>query len=103
MGRCTRVSVRADISRYTYLYVPTCVHMCTHIFVVHALNKPLKTMKMLTKLFLIGDPKFTDDHPIAMAQMEKLQGMVSKGEGAAEYYGKTTTALGMLKEEHYWS
>lgn len=36
---------------------------------------------MLTELFLVGDPKFTDDHPIARTQMGKLQGMVSKGGG----------------------
>lgn len=61
------------------------------------------TMKMLTELFLVVDPRFTDDHPIAMVQMKKLQGMVSKGEEAPEPYGKPTTALGMLKEELYWS
>lgn len=60
-------------------------------------------MKMLTELFLVVDPKFTDDHPITMAQMKKLQGMVSKGEGAPEFYGKPTTALGMLKAELHWS
>lgn len=101
MERCTWVSTYADTSRYTYLYVPTCVHVCTHTFRVHALNTPLKTIKMLTELFLAGDPKFTDDHPIAVMQMGKLQGMVSKAGGGRSEGTTITPNLTASPQEHW--
>ena len=101
MERCTWLSVYADTSRYAYLYVPTCVHMCTHAFRVHALNIPLKTTKMLTGVFLVGNPKFTDDHPIAVTQMGKLQEMVSKGRGSTSKGTAVAPAL-MASPQQHW-
>jgi len=101
MERHTWVSIYADTSRYAYLYVPTCVHMCMHTFRVHALNTPLKTMKMLTEIFLVWDPKFTDEHPIAVMQREKLQGMVSKGR-RGKSKGTATTPNLMASPQQHW-
>lgn len=102
MERCTWLSIYADTSRYTYLYIPLYVHVCMDAFRVHALNTPLKTMKMLTGVFFAGDPKFADDHPIAVTQMEKLQGMVSKG-GGGRSKGTAIALNLMASPQQHWN
>lgn len=62
----------------SHLQVPTHVHVHTQACRVHALNIPLKAMKMPTELFLVRDPKLTDDHLIATTHMESCKGWSQK-------------------------